>query len=111
MDTVIKLTEQIPEFLRIFEVSLRSGYNVRQCFEIISQDMAEPMGSEAQQVLNELEDGTSLPIVLDHWLAHAPSHDLDLVTAVIKVQLETGGNLADKFKLLSQILPKLQLAA
>ena len=29
MDTVIKLTEQIPEFLRIFEVSLRSGYNVR----------------------------------------------------------------------------------
>lgn len=109
MNPDITIHEQIPEFLRLFEVNLRSGYNLKQCLEIISQDMAEPLAGEVKQALAELAEGAALPIVLDHWFERRPSYELDLVTAVIKVQFEVGGNLADKFKLLSLILPKLHL--
>ena len=47
-----------------------------------------------------------LPQALDHWLARVPSDDLNLVVATIQVQLEIGGNLADKLNLLGQIMDK-----
>jgi len=41
---------------------------------------------------------------LDNWLEYSPNGDLDLFVATIKVQQEVGGNLADKLRLLNQIL-------
>ena len=102
---------QIPMILRVFENTLRSGYNVAQCLEIIAKDLPGPAGTEAQQVLVELKDGTALPQALQNWLGRVPSPDLDLIVATILVQLEVGGNLADKFNLLAQVMNKRSLKA
>ena len=102
------IADQIPEFLHILEVTLRSGYNVSQSLEIIVKDLGEPMGSEVQQVLTEVGAGTSWLTALDDWLTRCPSLELDLVVAAMHEQKEAGGNLANKLQFLAQMLPKLK---
>lgn len=98
--------KQIPLLLRIFENTLRAGYSVPQALEILAKDLPDPAGSEVQQVFDEIKTGTPLPEALDHWLARIPSEDLNLVIATLRVQFEVGGNLADKFNLLAQVMNK-----
>lgn len=104
------LNSQIPLLLRNFEVALRSGYNIKQAFEIVAKDLPAPLGLEAQKVVDEIEAGTPWPVAFEHMLQRSPSGDLDLVLATFLVQLEVGGNLADKLNLLSQIFDKRRLA-
>ncbi|NUM48155.1 MAG: type II secretion system F family protein [Anaerolineales bacterium] len=96
----------IPALVHQMEVCLRSGYNIRQTLEIAAKDLPEPLATEIRQTLADLDGGTALPTALEHWLDRAPSPDLDWMLATIKVQLEVGGNLADKFRLLGQMMEK-----
>ncbi|MBK8987726.1 MAG: type II secretion system F family protein [Chloroflexi bacterium] len=98
--------QQIPTLLRYLENGLRSGHSVRQCLEMIARDLPEPAADEVQQVMAELDGGTAVPAALHNWLNRTPSEDLNLVVATFLVQFETGGNLADKFNLLGQIMAK-----
>lgn len=104
------MSEQIPEFLHVMEVALRSGHSLIQALEMVTKDMTGPLAAEVGCVLADLKEGTPLLTAMDQWLARAPSRSLDLVIATIRVQLEAGGNLADRFQFIAQLLPKLQLA-
>lgn len=99
---------QLLEFLRVMEVALRSGYSLKQGLDMVIKDMDNPLAGEVQLVLAALQAGTPLPQALDQWLARTPSRELDLIVAAIGVQLEVGGNLADRFQFISQLLPKLK---
>jgi Flp pilus assembly protein TadB len=98
-------------FLRLVESSLRSGYNLAQSFQLAADEaaMPAPASEQIRQVVADLKGGTALPDALSAWLSRAPGRDLDLVVATIRVQLEVGGNLADKFQLLGQILQRRSL--
>lgn len=109
--TTTAFDEQIPLFIRNLEVALRSGYSVKQAFEIIAKDMPAPAGSEAQWVVDEWPAGKKFTQVFENWLTRTPSHDLDLLIATIRVQLEVEGNLADTLQLLAQIMEKRTLVA
>ena len=98
--------KQIPLLLRNLEVALRSGYSVKQAFEIIARDMPAPAGVEAQWAVDEWNSGTQFTRIFEKWLTRTPSGELDLVIATIRVQLEVEGNLADKLQLLAQIMEK-----
>jgi tight adherence protein B len=103
--------QQIPLFVRHLEVALRSGYNVKQSFEIIAKDMPAPAGSEAQWVVDEWNSGRDFTQIFETWLRRTPSRDLDLIIAAIRVQLEVEGNLADILQVLGQIMEKRTLVA
>lgn len=102
--------KQIPLFIRTFEVALRSGYNVKQAFEIIAQDMSAPASSEAQWVVDQWNGGREFIQIYEEWLRRTPSHNLDLIIAAIRVQDEVQGNLADIMQILAQIMEKRILA-
>lgn len=104
--TSLSLDRQVPRLLRHMEVALRSGYSLKQALEIAARDMEPPMSAEAQRVLEALSAGSALSDALDAWRRRAGSADLDLFVAAVQVQLEVGGNLADKLQLLAQILEK-----
>ena len=95
---------QVEALIRNLEVCLRSGYSVSQAFEIAGKDLSGQTGAEAKLVSEALQNGEAFDTVLDDWLGRSPSGDLDLFVATIKVQREVGGNLADKLRLLSQIM-------
>lgn len=98
--------KQVPLLIRNLEVALRSGYSVKQALEIVAKDLPDPLGKEARHTVSEISAGITFNDALDHWLVRVPSTDLDLVIATLKVQLEVGGNLADKLQLLAQIIEK-----
>jgi tight adherence protein B len=111
MTTTAAFDKQIPLFIRNFEVALRTGYNVKQAFEMIAKDMPAPASSEAQWVVNQWKDGKEFTQISENWLTHTPSRDLDLVIAAMRVQQEVEGNLADTLQLLAQIMEKRTLKA
>ena len=98
--------KQIPLLLRLLENSLRSGYNVVQSLELAAKELASPALEDVQQVIADFKSGMTPPDVFSNWLKRTPSVDLKLVIATILVQLEVGGNLADKLNLLGQVLDK-----
>ncbi len=97
---------QIPLVLRLLENALRSGYNIKQALELAAEELTAPALTDVQQVLAEMNSGTSPLAALDNWRKRTPSPDLTLVVATFHVQMEVGGNLADKLNLLGQILQK-----
>ncbi len=104
--TTAAFDKQIPLFIRNFEVALRSGYSVKQAFEIVAQDMSAPASSEAQWVVDQWNSGQKYTQIFEDWLRRTPSRDLDLVIAAMRVQLEVEGNLADILQVLAQIMEK-----
>jgi tight adherence protein B len=102
--TTALFDRQLPLLLRIFENTLRAGYSMTQSFEIIARDLTDPAGSDVRQVVQDITNGMALSEALDRWLIRTPSGDLNLLIALIRVQLEVGGNLADKLNLLAQML-------
>jgi tight adherence protein B len=108
--TITAFDKQFPLLLRHLEVAFRSGYNVKQAFEIIAQDMPAPAGLEARWVLDEWNRNSNYVQIIEKWLARTPSRNLDLLLATFSVQLEVEGNLADMLQLLGQIMEKRRLA-
>lgn len=106
--TITEFEAQIPEFLQVMASALRSGYSLAQSLEIAANDMANPLAADVQRVQAELEAGVALPQALDAWRARTPSRLLDWVVAAVYVQLETGGNLANKFQFLAQLMAHLK---
>lgn len=110
-ETTQPLAQQLPEFLHVMEVALRSGYSLPQGLKMVAQDISDPLAAEVQRVLDDMQAGTPLPQALNQWLDRAPSRELDLIIAAVGVQLEVGGNLADRFQFIGQLLPKLRTEA
>jgi tight adherence protein B len=111
MKTTAAFDQQIPLFMRHFEVALRSGYNVKQSFEMIARDMPAPASSEAQWVVDQWNSGQEYPQIFEDWLRRTPSRDLDLIVAALHVQVEVESNLADIIQVLAQIMEKRTLTA
>jgi len=101
-----QLEKQIPLLLRVLENALRSGYNVQQSFQLATEELSSTALKDVQQVVADFKAGKPYQDVLADWLDRTPSPDLDLLIATIRVQMEVGGNLADKLNLLGQILEK-----
>lgn len=109
--TTAAFDKQIPLVVRHLEVALRSGYSIKQAFEIMATDLPAPAKTEAQWVIDEWNSGQKFLQVFENWLVRTPSSDLDLVIAAIRVQLEVEGNLADTLQLLGQIMEKRSLSS
>lgn len=109
MNQTLEMVNQIPQLIHQLELALRSGYSLSQAFAMLGDDLPAPLGNELQRVANRLASGTSLPVALDQLVERVPHVDIDLLVATIKVQLEVGGNLADKLGFLLQLMAKRQI--
>ncbi len=99
-----RFEEQLPEILRVLEAALRGGNSLQQSFEAVVRDIPNPVAEQVCLLIQETESGVAQEQALDHLLARVPSGDLDLVVAVLKVQREIGGNLADKLNLIGHVI-------
>ena len=91
--------------------ALSLARQARRTINIFTQDMDAPMATTVQETLDEIVQGVDLLQALDNWVQRTAEPDLDLFVALFKVQVEVGGNLADKLQLLGQVLDQRQLKA
>lgn len=95
------LEMDVAYLLRSLEQALRAGYSLRQAVDRVSQDIA---GLEA--LVEDLRNERPIDVSFGDWAAGRAEPDVGLVVGAVRLQLEDGGNLADKFGLLHRVLER-----
>lgn len=97
---------QFPDVLDMFVRSVKSGFPVTTALKMVAENMEEPVRSEFQQVVNELSLGQTLSYSLTRLSQRINEPDIHFFVVVMKVQQETGGNLAEVVSNLSNVIRK-----
>lgn len=90
-----EFSEQILDTLVMLANGLKAGYSFLQAMEMVSRETLPPMGSELKRVLKENSLGMNLEDTLVALNERVENEDWDLVTTVVLIQRQVGGNLAE----------------
>ncbi len=90
-----EFNEQILDTLVMLANGLKAGYSFLQAMEMVSRESLPPMASELKRVLKENSLGMNLEDCLIGLNQRVESEDWDLVTTVVLIQRQVGGNLAE----------------
>jgi len=90
-----KFQEQFPEALDFLSRAVRSGHALTGGFEMLGQEMADPLKSEFAATVDEINLGLSFDEAMERLCARMPSRDLRFFSISIQIQKETGGNIAE----------------
>jgi len=101
---IARFTAQLPEALDMMVRSLRAGHPVGAAMSMVTREMAEPMGSEFGIVVDEMTYGLDLRDALANLAQRMGVPDLQYVVIAIRIQHETGGNLAEVLQGLNAVM-------
>jgi tight adherence protein B len=90
------LSEQLPEALDMMARSLRAGHALSSAFQLVAEEMPEPISVEFARAFEEQRLGMPLERAVREMGARSPSNgDLKIFAVSTVIQKETGGNLAE----------------
>jgi tight adherence protein B len=92
---VKKFMPQLETALRMTAGSLRVGLSLRQALLVVAEELDDPARSEFTRVVGSTNLGMSILDALDELAERLPSSELDLTVRAIRVQSQTGGDLAE----------------
>ncbi|MEM9053723.1 MAG: type II secretion system F family protein [Pseudomonadota bacterium] len=89
------LGDQLPDALEIVVRSLQAGHPVPTAIALVGKETPDPLGSEFGLVADEISFGSSLDQAIEKMAARTEHPDINLFSAIVRLQTRTGGNLAD----------------
>lgn len=95
MRRISAFSNQILDTLIMTANGLKAGYSFLQALEMVARESAPPMQTELKRVLRENSLGMPLEDALMALNARVESEDWDLVTTVVLINRQIGGNLAE----------------
>lgn len=105
-----KFNSQLGDSLMIMSSCLKGGLTLIQSFEVLTEEMAPPIGEEIALLVREVKVGVSLEKALTRLDKRMPSEEMSLITSAILVARETGGDLTKVFaKLIETIRDRSKL--
>lgn len=108
-------TQQFPDALGLVASSLRAGHSLPSSFQMVVQEMPEPISGIFKTVIDEISLGKDTRDALESMDQYLPgSLDLKFFVTAVLIQREIGGNLAEildslnytireRFKLIGQL--------
>jgi tight adherence protein B len=87
-------TEQLELVLRLMASGLRAGLGLRQALVLVIDELEDPARKEFMRVLGQANIGVSVHDALDSMAKRMPSDESAMMVKAIRVQSQTGGNLA-----------------
>lgn len=88
--------DQLPDSLQMVAGSLRSGFSLAQAIDAVVQDAAPgPLTVELGRAMGEVRLGADLDEALERAAERVESEDLAWAVMAMRIQRETGGNLAE----------------
>ncbi len=87
-------TEQLELVLRLMASGLRAGLGLRQALVLVIDELEDPARKEFMRVLGQANIGVSVHDALDSMAKRMPSEESAMMVKAIRVQSQTGGNLA-----------------
>ncbi len=86
---------QFPEALELLTRALRAGHSLATGFQLVGEEMADPIATEFGQVSEEIKFGLDARTALLNLGRRIESEDLPYFITAVLIQRETGGNLAE----------------
>ena len=99
-----RMQEQFPVALDVFVRGLRAGHPVASALDLLTVEMADPIGSEFGLVVDEVTYGADLRDAIASMADRWGMEDMRMFVVSLAVQGETGGNLAEILENLSKVI-------
>ena len=95
---------QFPDALDIIVRSLRAGHPVPVAINMVTREMADPVGTEFGIVNDEVTYGADLETAMRNLYFRIGQDDLPLFVTAVAIQTSTGGNLGEILENLSAVI-------
>jgi tight adherence protein B len=103
-----KMQEQFPVSLDVFVRGLRAGHPIAAALDLLTAEMADPIGTQFGLVVDEVTYGAELRDALQNMAERWDLDDMRMFVVSLSVQSETGGNLAEILENLSRVIRERQ---
>lgn len=90
-----KFAKQLPDALELISRALRAGHSLASGFNLVAEEMRNPIAKEFHRVFEEQNLGVPLDAALDNMTDRIPNIDLRFFATAIVLQRQTGGDLAE----------------
>src|SRR5262245_17024512 len=87
--------KQLPDALELIARALRAGHSLASGFNLVAEEMNEPIGVEFQRVYEEQNLGIPMDEALANMTNRVPNLDLKFFCTALILQRQTGGDLAE----------------
>lgn len=88
-------SRQLPEALELLGRALRAGHSLGAGFNLVAQEMGQPIRKEFQTAYEEQNFGIPLEEALEGMTERVPNLDLRFFATAVILQRQTGGDLAE----------------
>lgn len=86
---------QLPEALELVGRALKAGHTFSSGMGMVVSEFADPIRIEFQKTMEEINFGMGVTVALDNLMDRVDCPDLNFFVVSVKIQNETGGNLAE----------------
>jgi len=93
-----------PEAIGLMVRGFKSGLPITETFQIVAQEIGDPVGPEFRQVTDQIRVGHPPEQALLDAATRVGVPELKFLTVTLSIQRETGGNLAETLENLDNIL-------
>jgi tight adherence protein B len=90
-----RFEKQLPEALDLVARALKAGHPFNSGMAMVGQEFGDPSRKEFNKTLEEVNFGVTLLEALDNLMTRVDCPDLNFFVVSLKIQSETGGNLAE----------------
>ncbi|MHC1789951.1 type II secretion system F family protein [Solidesulfovibrio sp.] len=95
---------QLPEALELVGRALRAGHTFTSGMGMVVSEFADPIRTEFQTTLEEINFGLGVTVALDNLMERVDCPDLAFFVVSVKIQNESGGNLAEIISNISALI-------
>ena len=96
--------EQFPEAIDLIARALRAGHALPTALQMVSEEIANPVGGEFRLLFDQQNFGMSLPDALKAFGSRIPLIDARFFVTAVLTQREMGGNLSEVLDKLSSVI-------
>ncbi len=101
---IASFQKQLPEALELIARALKAGHAFTSGIKLAAEEFKDPLGSEFQATLDEINFGISVADALKNMSKRIDCPELRFFVVSVILQRETGGNLAEIIESLSRLI-------
>jgi tight adherence protein B len=98
------LESQLPEALDFLARSMRAGHALTVSLSMAGDELPDPISREFRTLAHEQNLGSPMDTALDNLCTRVPLLDLRFFSSALLLQRQTGGNLSDILRQLSNLI-------
>lgn len=99
-----KLETQIVDALNLLANGMRAGRGLQQSMSMVVEELPPPVSQEFNLILQQTKIGVPINEAFDNFADRVPTDDTNMFVSSINILKETGGNLAEVFDTIIDII-------